>query len=73
MTSKEGAAARPVLRCPVCGSPRAERFRPFCSARCRDVDLGRWFTEAYAVPVVEPEDAEEEEATAAKDGDEPSG
>jgi endogenous inhibitor of DNA gyrase (YacG/DUF329 family) len=26
------------------------RFRPFCSARCADVDLGRWFTGAYRLP-----------------------
>jgi uncharacterized protein len=41
-------------RCPLCGKPRAPRFRPFCSARCRDVDLGRWFAASYAVPAVEP-------------------
>jgi hypothetical protein len=57
MTGKQTPPTSRVLRCPVCGSPRAEQFRPFCSARCRDVDLGRWFSEAYAVPVVEPEDA----------------
>jgi endogenous inhibitor of DNA gyrase (YacG/DUF329 family) len=32
-------------------------FSPFCSQRCADVDLGRWFNERYAVPV---EDDEEE-------------
>jgi endogenous inhibitor of DNA gyrase (YacG/DUF329 family) len=36
--------------CPICRKPRAEDFAPFCSARCRDIDLGRWFTEGYAVP-----------------------
>ncbi len=41
-------------RCPLCGRPRVQRFRPFCSARCRDVDLAHWFGEAYAVPAVEP-------------------
>jgi len=30
-----------------------ERYRPFCSKRCADVDLQRWFTGSYAVPVVE--------------------
>jgi endogenous inhibitor of DNA gyrase (YacG/DUF329 family) len=42
-----------IPRCPLCGKPRAQRYRPFCSARCRDVDLGRWFDAAYAVPAVE--------------------
>jgi endogenous inhibitor of DNA gyrase (YacG/DUF329 family) len=36
--------------CPLCGKPREQRFRPFCSARCAEIDLGRWFTEAYAIP-----------------------
>jgi endogenous inhibitor of DNA gyrase (YacG/DUF329 family) len=40
--------------CPICGRPRLHRYRPFCSARCRDVDLGRWFGEVYTVPAVEP-------------------
>jgi endogenous inhibitor of DNA gyrase (YacG/DUF329 family) len=37
-------------RCPVCGKPTDQKFRPFCGARCADIDLGRWFTEGYAVP-----------------------
>ncbi len=37
-------------RCSVCGRPVTERFRPFCSARCADVDLGRWLTGQYRVP-----------------------
>jgi uncharacterized protein len=48
-------------RCPLCGKPRVHRYRPFCSARCRDVDLGRWFTQAYTVPAVEPGYDEDEE------------
>jgi len=36
-------------RCPICGKPTDQRFRPFCRARCADIDLGRWFTESYAV------------------------
>jgi endogenous inhibitor of DNA gyrase (YacG/DUF329 family) len=38
------------LRCPVCGKPREERFRPFCSRRCAQIDLGRWLKGSYAVP-----------------------
>jgi len=37
----------------------ANRFRPFCSRRCADVDLGRWFGGAYAIPG--PPDIEEPE------------
>lgn len=36
-------------RCPICGKPPEDKFRPFCSVRCSDVDLGRWLTESYAV------------------------
>jgi hypothetical protein len=40
----------PTKPCPVCGKPAASGHRPFCSARCRQVDLGRWLTGGYAVP-----------------------
>lgn len=41
---------RPGRPCPVCGKPAAERWRPFCSKRCADVDLGRWLGGRYAIP-----------------------
>jgi uncharacterized protein len=47
--------------CPICGKPAERAFRPFCSRRCADVDLHRWLTGAYAVPVVESDDIEDEE------------
>ena len=44
-------SAKPhARRCAVCGKPQAEEFRPFCSRRCADVDLQRWFAGAYAIP-----------------------
>ena len=46
------------MTCPVCKRPTAEKWRPFCSKRCADVDLGRWMTGAYAVPSTDPDDAE---------------
>ena len=45
-------------RCPICRKPEAPLHKPFCSRRCADVDLHRWFSGAYAVPVVEGEDDE---------------
>ena len=42
--------------CPGCGKPMAEKFRPFCSARCRDVDLNRWLSGSYVIPGTESED-----------------
>ena len=44
------AAAVPPGVCPQCGKPRVERYRPFCSKRCADVDLGRWLSGSYAIP-----------------------
>jgi endogenous inhibitor of DNA gyrase (YacG/DUF329 family) len=46
--------------CPICGRPAETSVRPFCSARCADVDLGRWFTGAYRI-AVPPEESEEAE------------
>lgn len=43
-------------RCPQCGKPRDKDFRPFCSRRCRDVDLGKWLDGAYAIPAVEADE-----------------
>ena len=36
--------------CPICAKPEAAGFRPFCSKRCADIDLGRWFKGGYAIP-----------------------
>ena len=36
--------------CPICGKPAGEDFKPFCSRRCADIDLGRWFKGGYAIP-----------------------
>ncbi|MFV0473724.1 MAG: DNA gyrase inhibitor YacG [Pikeienuella sp.] len=40
--------------CPICKAPTEARWRPFCSRRCADVDLGRWISGAYAIPSEEP-------------------
>lgn len=40
-------------KCPICGKPAAEAYKPFCSKRCADIDLGRWLGEGYRVPTDE--------------------
>ena len=45
--------------CPICGKPAAAGFRPFCSRRCKHVDLNRWLSGVYAVPVTAGEDEDE--------------
>jgi len=47
-------------KCPGCGKPAEEKYRPFCSKRCADVDLGRWLKESYRVPSDEPPDGDEQ-------------
>jgi endogenous inhibitor of DNA gyrase (YacG/DUF329 family) len=39
-----------VRSCAVCGKPQSPEFKPFCSRRCADVDLQRWFAGSYAIP-----------------------
>ena len=46
----EATPARPPKPCPVCGKPASPALRPFCSERCRQVDLGRWLAGDYAIP-----------------------
>jgi len=37
-------------KCPVCKKPTQDTHKPFCSDRCRQVDLGRWLKGVYVVP-----------------------
>ena len=42
--------------CPTCGALAIHEARPFCSKRCADIDLGRWFRGTYAIPAVDAAD-----------------
>jgi uncharacterized protein len=52
---KTSAVVVPLRRrgCLQCGQPVVMRWRPFCSKRCADLDLGRWLTESYRFPTDE--------------------
>jgi endogenous inhibitor of DNA gyrase (YacG/DUF329 family) len=54
-----------LVNCPTCGKPVAwlaeSRFRPFCSERCRKIDLGAWAAEEYRVPEQEKPAADDQE------------
>lgn len=54
----------PAPRCPICKKEVAPRKEnpgfPFCSPRCRTLDLGRWLGEEYRVPVRQAEEEEDE-------------
>lgn len=54
---REGGAGK-VRRCPICGKPAAEATKPFCSPRCRDVDLHRWLSGSYVVPGADDDEEE---------------
>ncbi len=50
----------PPMRCPICEQvfePSESNALPFCSPRCRTVDLGRWLGESYGMPALPDEDA----------------
>lgn len=47
--------------CPICQKLSVERFRPFCSRRCADVDLNRWLTGSYAIPAEEEDEGVNED------------
>lgn len=67
MTSKEPRKAGAADgRCPICGAPTEREHRPFCTTRCRDVDLSRWLRGAYAIPGGKAEADEDGEDAAAR-------
>lgn len=47
------------MSCPICGKAAEPKYRPFCSRRCADVDLGRWLNGSYAVPSQREDEAED--------------
>ena len=54
-------ASKPrLVACPQCGAAApwdpANPYRPFCSERCKMIDLGAWATESYRIPVAEDEE-----------------
>ncbi|MDO5692241.1 MAG: DNA gyrase inhibitor YacG [Pseudomonadota bacterium] len=55
-----------TVRCPACGGPSVyvpeNRYRPFCSERCKLHDLGAWASESFRVEVQENDGAEESPA-----------
>lgn len=46
------------MTCPICAKDSDAKYRPFCSRRCADVDLGRWLKGSYAIPVTSEDEDE---------------
>ncbi|SDQ85301.1 DNA gyrase inhibitor YacG [Pseudovibrio sp. Tun.PSC04-5.I4] len=49
-----------LAACPICNKPAQESAKPFCSERCRQVDLNKWLNGSYSVPAVEEEFSEDD-------------
>src|SRR5687768_16381863 len=53
-----------MARCPVCrkevGPPAVNRWFPFCSERCKLVDLGKWLGEEYRIPTARADEEDDE-------------
>jgi hypothetical protein len=58
--AEKGSQKGSTKPCPICGKPATEASHPFCSERCRDVDLNRWLSNSYAIPGRKEEDEDEE-------------
>ena len=63
-----------MAKCPICDAtvkPRAENPSfPFCTARCKTIDLGKWVNEEYRIPVErdERDELEDDHDGGASDG-----
>ena len=53
------AGLRRSRPCPICSKPSTKGNYPFCSQRCKDVDLSRWLTGSYAIPAEEEDDPDD--------------
>ena len=53
------------MTCPICSRAPDARYKPFCSRRCADVDLGKWLTGGYAIPAqaIDDENPQDDPAT----------
>ncbi len=47
---------RILMACPMCKKNQDKKYRPFCSKRCADLDLGKWLTETYSIPMIETDE-----------------
>lgn len=54
-----------IVKCPTCGTKvewvSENKFRPFCSERCKKIDLGAWAEEKYVIPSNAPQDKMEDQ------------
>lgn len=46
--------------CPICARAADPKYKPFCSRRCADIDLGKWLNGSYAIPAVVTDEADDD-------------
>ena len=66
--SSDTASTKPK-RCPICGKATDEAYRPFCSKRCADIDLGKWFFGSYTISGRVEDEGHGDEVSSASDPD----
>jgi endogenous inhibitor of DNA gyrase (YacG/DUF329 family) len=69
MSDSNGNGKAGARACPICGRPAEPHYRPFCSARCADIDLGRWLNESYRIPAGAGDEEEEADLPEGLEGD----
>jgi endogenous inhibitor of DNA gyrase (YacG/DUF329 family) len=59
-----------IVNCPTCGKKvtwtEQNEYRPFCSLRCKQIDLGAWAEEKYVIPGAAPEEDVEDDGSEAR-------
>ncbi|MEM9330738.1 MAG: DNA gyrase inhibitor YacG [Pseudomonadota bacterium] len=63
MTKPNACIVEPLrkpVKCPSCNQNSSRECYPFCSKRCQDLDLHKWFSESYTLPSTDPADEFEE-------------
>ena len=53
---------RPKRPCPLCGKPSLQKYHPFCSNRCAQIDLHRWLGGRYAIPVKDADEDDQDQS-----------
>jgi len=66
-------AKAPKGGCAVCGKPVDPAFKPFCSSRCKQLDLHRWLSESYRIPDAGRSAGEEGDDAPPPEGEAPKG
>jgi endogenous inhibitor of DNA gyrase (YacG/DUF329 family) len=65
--ANDNATVKTKSVCAICGRPRVEKYSPFCSKRCADVDLYRWLNGRYAIPASDEPDEDSAEVPTGED------